>query len=133
MSLTEKEILEKENQNVLVLEDDSIRQEWFRKYCLGNVTICENVDDCINALQTKTKWSKIYLDHDLGKEETGVVIAEYIAYWGIIGDPVVIIHSMNPIGAMGMKDILVDEDSNFNGHVLVINFGSLIASCCDPF
>lgn len=47
----------------------------------------------------------ISLDHDLGLWETGLAVAEYIADHTDCVD-VVRIHSMNPVGAARMRQIL---------------------------
>lgn len=79
------------------------------------------LDDARKPPSSQWKWAKtvdeaiahlaydnvieISLDHDLGDwQPTGRVVAEYIANMKM--RPTVYIHSMNPVGAKAMRDIL---------------------------
>lgn len=80
---------------------------------MGNsVTVSEYASEAIDILSQDLNWDLILLDHDLGnkifvdinKENTGSTVAKFLSDKEIKGE--VIIHSMNPIGAMNMQKYL---------------------------
>lgn len=62
------------------------------------------------------KWRpvvEISLDHDLGLYDTGMRVAKHIV--GMLARPIVHIHSMNPVGAKAMRDLLADRREKADG------------------
>lgn len=61
--------------------------------------------DAAIALLMHENVEEISLDHDLGgSSATGLKVAHFIA--GMEHRPIVHIHSMNPVGAKAMRDVL---------------------------
>ena len=99
---------------VLFVDDMQIRfdrfQEKFKDEC-NEITYASTVEVAIDALK-KEKFDCIFLDHDLGGQyfvpsgkNTGYEIAEWIGN-NMDYKPIIIIHSMNPIGGVNMHRIL---------------------------
>jgi len=90
---------------VLVLDDNADRLQWFRDR-LPTVDCVEASDHAIAAISiADPPYDVIFLDHDLGKIDTGMEVASHLASSGYMGDSVVI-HSWNPDGARNMKNEL---------------------------
>ena len=103
--------------DVLILEDDPERMKKLRQFVIGCSHIwCKTSTEAITVLKHhKVKW--VMLDHDLADEHyikdpdehiltgTGQDTADWIAYNkpDIKG---VIIHSLNPVGSLNMKNVL---------------------------
>lgn len=97
---------------ILILEDNQERiklfKEWFKEH---DLTICETAKECLSKLHIRYDW--IFLDHDLGgeifvdsdEENTGYQVAKKIPDT-INKDTDIIIHSLNYVGAMRMKNKL---------------------------
>ena len=89
---------------ILIVDDEEIRHEMFRKkYPMFDITSVYNSSDAIKLL-SKNKYNTIFLDHDLGGDDTGVKVAEFIDRAHIRS--FIIVHSMNPVGASNIKRIL---------------------------
>lgn len=66
------------------------------------VTYARTSEDAINCIY-QFKWDVIFLDHDLGGDDTTIPVAKFLREYE---DPTpVYIHSMNPIGR---KNLLFD-------------------------
>jgi len=98
---------------VLILEDSKFRQKVFRHNLIGVIpTFVETAAECIDILNSQERFSILFLDHDLGGQEmqTGQATGTEVAQW--LHDnpnklPVhIIIHSLNPVGANRMMDLL---------------------------
>lgn len=101
--------------NVLVLEDNEERIKHFKKNLVGNNFKIVSVSDACIELLVKDKWDVLFLDHDLGgrsyvpssESNTGYQVAKFLH-----DNPkykpseVIIIHSLNPIGAENMQNAL---------------------------
>lgn len=106
--------------NILVLEDDPIRVEWFRQYFNGETLhITSNVVTAIRWLG-KTEYERIYLGYGLldwhttndtlCDKTTGLAVAKYIAETNCSPSSYIIIHSMHETGATQMSDVLKKEN-----------------------
>lgn len=100
--------------NILILEDDLLRMESFYKNFAGhNIVIVEHAKECISYLKEQ-EWDILFLDHDLGgmqmvdsdEEDTGATVAKFINKNSQYKPAIVIIHSMNPVGAQLMSDLI---------------------------
>jgi len=108
---------------ILILDDDSIRHNIFdNKYRDHDVTHCYTYGEFVEALVSSSPWNLIHLDHDLGdmtaadtytdswgqeREYTGQHAANQICSLGDDRLPEkVIVHSLNPVGAKRIVDIL---------------------------
>jgi CheY-like chemotaxis protein len=114
--------MQKENKRILVLEDSLERHRQFKERFIENgsitYTIVENAEDC-KALLLENEYDVIMLDHDLGGEifvdsnqkNTGAEVSRWIAEnkSSIKGDPVFIIHSLNPNGSKIMEQTIKSE------------------------
>ncbi len=99
---------------VLILEDSPERIKTFqKKLWKHDLYFFDNVDDTIKALEYMDAFDVLFLDHDLGGQvfvdsdepNTGYQLAKYIKEKQLKFNQVVI-HSMNPVGAQRMKDML---------------------------
>lgn len=99
---------------ILFLDDSLNRHKSFAKIFddeFNEVFYVETASDAIDVL-SKIQFDSIFLDHDLGGtyfapsgDDTGYEVAEWISE-NIEYKPIIIIHSMNPVGAVKMKDKL---------------------------
>jgi CheY-like chemotaxis protein len=105
---------------VLFLDDDLNRHKQFKQHFgdeSNSITYVETAEDAINALRS-TQFDSIFLDHDLGgkyyvesTEDTGWGVAKWIAE-NLEYKPIIILHSLNPVGAVRMYNVL--KDAKFN-------------------
>mgnify|MGYP003348316371 CR=1 FL=1 len=117
---------------VFVLEDDPVRIELFRKagmeHDLTVVTTLSRPDGAF--AQWNPPYDLVYLDHDLGgqimvdwgKEETGAAFTRWLPPAGD-HQPVITIHSHNPVGTQRMFWDLRDRGYT---RVLIFPFGPTI-------
>ena len=99
---------------VLFLDDNLLRHTQFAKAFGGDsneIFYVETASEAIEVLR-EIQFDSIFLDHDLGGEyfvpsgdDTGYEVAEWIAE-NLDYKPIIVIHSMNPVGAVKMKDKL---------------------------
>lgn len=102
----------------LILEDNERRRERFNHYLdewnVITLQFCFTADKAIECLQ-REKYDVIFLDHDLGgenfvessRDDTGAGVARWMATTSYVGrETDVIIHSMNPRGALEMEQTL---------------------------
>ncbi len=91
---------------ILILEDDKIRQAYFIKHLEGHeIYIVDNSKDCIEQLQKH--WNYLFLDHDLGNDtDSGYVVAQWLHKKNNNLPDEIIIHSLNPVGAKRMHQLL---------------------------
>jgi CheY-like chemotaxis protein len=102
--------------NILVLEDDSTRQQQFLHLGIGhNVIVVDSAHDAIRELE-QMEWDLCFLDHDLGGQVfqasgvgTGFEVAQWIAENPEHCPRRVVVHSLNPQGAGAMLEILGDK------------------------
>lgn len=101
---------------ILVVEDDSYRIEWFQKATIGHI-----VDFAIDADSAIVKvhqndYDLIFLDHDLGNRQmvssddpnTGYTVAKSLIQ-SRNSKAAVVIHSLNPVGALNIKRVVGDQ------------------------
>lgn len=90
------------NINVLVVDDDAIRHEQFvtnNPKC--SIMSAYTVGEAVSHFDSR-HFSYISLDHDLGKDSDVIPFVKHMAKAFISGmtvPKVVIVHSMNPVGA----------------------------------
>lgn len=99
-----------------VLEDSPERTKEFKKRFDKRFWDYVMVPDVASALKplSTIEFDILFLDHDLGGEvyvdvmnkNTGSEIARWISENGLKGDPIIIIHSLNPSGQSYMKSLL---------------------------
>lgn len=99
---------------VLFLDDNLERHKEFAKGFgddSNEIWYVETASDAIEVLN-EIKFDSIFLDHDLGGEYfvpsgdgTGYEVAEWLSE-NLDYNPIIIIHSMNPSGAVNMKNKL---------------------------
>ena len=101
---------------ILILEDNIERIKVFKTHLFNEEKdFCTTAEQAIELLTAK-KYDLVYLDHDLeGKpyedsnyKNTGYQVAKVIPTT-INKDTQIIIHSMNPIGAKAMRDVIGDN------------------------
>lgn len=95
---------------ILILEDSYFRIQMFKQFLASRyeLHIFRKVEEAKRALD-ENEYETIFLDHDLDdkefvdsdQENTGYQLAKYIAEKNIKAQ--VIIHSMNMVGSMKMK------------------------------
>jgi CheY-like chemotaxis protein len=100
---------------VLVLDDDVIRLEAFKKNLIGHTVTCVmTAEDAISELK-KDGWDYVFLDHDLGGQiyvpsgpGTGYEVAQWIHNNPEKKPKNVIIHSFNEPGRKNMYSLIPD-------------------------
>jgi CheY-like chemotaxis protein len=101
---------------ILVLEDDPQRQRSFKNWAYQghDLTIVSTVGEAIKELE-QSDFDVVCLDHDLGgqtyvqsmgKEETGYLVAVWLANNPDRQPRNIILHSLNPAGRENMKGVL---------------------------
>jgi hypothetical protein len=108
---------------VLCLEDDEVRIAWFKEQ-IPEIVICQTVRE-LQALFTKTPlWDFLFLDHDLGEEETGADAARWLAmnYAKVLRSTTIIIHSTNLKGAEKIQ-VFLPNVFHFPSGTFTINKG----------
>lgn len=101
--------------NILFLDDDDARHRTFDNSIakLGinaDIAHVSNADQAIKALK-RNKYDLVFLDHDLGGEiyvdvnhrNTGSEVARVIYNNNLQPSAIIIIHSLNPVGAINMQ------------------------------
>jgi hypothetical protein len=102
----------------LILEDNRMRKKIFEMH-LGNeydLYFYDQVEDARKAIETAGPFDLIFLDHDLDgrifvdseEDNTGFQLAKYISEMDL--DARIVLHSMNPIGAARMKEVLPEAE-----------------------
>jgi CheY-like chemotaxis protein len=93
-----------EKQKALVVDDQEERHDLFkRKYPDVELTFAFSSKQAISLLH-KNEYDIVFLDHDLGGDDTGVKVAEWMKLFKV--HSFVIIHSLNPVGALNIQRIL---------------------------
>lgn len=100
--------------NILVVEDNKERIEWFKKEFGDCRLIVEKTAPRAKRWLNREKWDVIFLDHDLGDrvfvnsddENTGYQVAKYIRANPKNHMTPVIVHSWNPEGAANIVSVL---------------------------
>lgn len=116
--------------NILILDDDALRHQAFDTCykAYAPLTHTYRYSSCVEAL-SKGGWDLVHLDHDLGEEiedpdmkvdgwgkaiqYTGLDVVRWLVDrvdYGLVDK--IIVHSMNPVGAMRMTEEL--NDAGFN-------------------
>ncbi|HEX8888598.1 MAG TPA: cyclic-phosphate processing receiver domain-containing protein [Pyrinomonadaceae bacterium] len=104
---------------ILIVEDDAMRCEWFhQKFSAHSLDVTCDVRQAISWLE-EHEYTTILLDHDLADEHyfsnepdderTGFAVAAWLAaHPDHQRDALIVIHSLNYVGAQRMLDILQD-------------------------
>ena len=103
---------------ILILDDDRIRHTHFiRNFSHHEVTNVETAEEAIKAL-ADFDFDAVFLDHDLGGEifvnsfgpilNTGYTVAKWLAENPDRRPKHIYVHSLNPIGAKNIQDVLSD-------------------------
>jgi len=115
---------------IYVLEDMSIRMEWFRKtfhdceiYHTDKVKkACEDIEN--------NKYDLIFLDRDLGDYKlTGEFVTDYMVDKQLAQNSIIVIHSSNEPSRKRMKDNL----NKYHKNVYIIPFTELYNMNRDDF
>lgn len=99
---------------ILILDDEQYRHDIYRKNLIGHsLTHVETARDCIRELNTNGPWDWCFLDHDLGGTTfaksgpgTGYEVAEFLRDNNSLVPKNVIVHSLNPAGALNMISVI---------------------------
>lgn len=105
---------------ILILEDDPLRIEKFRKGLIGHTMfITDNTNLAIEHLK-KEEWDILFLDHDLGGQTfvqsgvgTGYEVATWLEEHPEYKPKTIYVHSLNPMGAQNMMRALDLPDKNY--------------------
>lgn len=102
---------------ILLLEDDIKRITEFRQRFLSiphkQIFYTDTAQTCIELLKSE-EFDLIFLDHDLGgkvfvdinEKNTGSEVARYISQNPLNSNPIIIIHTLNPVGGKYMIDTI---------------------------
>jgi len=100
---------------ILVLEDSQERIEKFKTLFPEHdhdVWFTYEAQECIDLLDTQ-QWDILFLDHDLGgkvfcpsDENSGYAVACWLSHFTDRMPTLIVVHSMNPIGASSMGQVL---------------------------
>lgn len=102
---------------ILILEDNPIRIEQFRKlFKYQNIIISKTVDNAKRWCKREV-FDALWLDHDLNgriwedsnEENSGYQFVKWLVDNGLQKKSLNYIHSMNPIGANRMLNYLIDN------------------------
>lgn len=102
---------------IFVLEDSQARIDLFKKkFKKDDVYYFDNVKEAIEGFDLLGPFDIILLDHDLdglifvnsNDDNTGYQFAKFLSKKEVKSQ--IIIHSMNPVGARNMKDLLPQAD-----------------------
>jgi hypothetical protein len=94
--------------NILILDDDSVRHEYFaERFRDHDVWHCYDVPRFRRLYRSGRSWDVVYLDHDLGTEETGMTAVDFMVELRDERRPDrVVVHSWNPVGSKLMAATL---------------------------
>ena len=103
---------------ILILEDNPIRIEKFRKLFKNQEVDFSFIVEDAKAACLSNNYSVLWLDHDLEgkiwedstKENTGYQFVKWMVDNNLQKNALIYIHSMNPIGANRMLNYLKDND-----------------------
>lgn len=116
---------------VFILEDNQERIKKFKELFKNQeLFIFDNVEDALKSCQ-KNEFNVMFLDHDLGgeiwvdshKENTGYKFVYRLIWNNLQKNTLIYIHSMNPIGANKMLNLLLDN--GYDGIWIPFNLLSL--------
>jgi len=113
-----EKLFNKVKMKILVLEDNPIRVEKFKEIFKNQeLFIFDNIEDALIACK-KNEFKILFLDHDLNnkiwvdshEENTGYRFVYRLIWNNLQKNSLIYIHSMNPIGASKMLNLLKDND-----------------------
>jgi len=96
--------------NILVLEDELVRREWFNKiFFTDNIDFCFTAEKAIKLLQNN-QYDLVFLDRDLGDtsdtNNNGEKVALEIMKQKLNLNATIVIHTMNDYGQKTMRSYL---------------------------
>ncbi len=115
--------------NILIVDDEHYRHDFILSLIEkdSEVSICHayTYNQAIDALENaEVAFDYIFLDHDLGGNNTGYDLCKWILNCKMMGyelsihdNSFFVVHTMNPVGAKNMYQVLlrvVDKRSIFN-------------------
>lgn len=108
---------------IFVLDDDKERILRFKKELGEDIVVATSYSEAMSKIDKLFESGKVldyvFLDHDLGEadEKNGFDFANQLVHYPI-GSPTVFVHSMNPVGAKNMRNVLRTE---FLTHIIPYN------------
>jgi hypothetical protein len=73
----------------------------------AQITIARTSQQALDILARQNDWDELWFDHDLGGDDTIMVIVDYLSEKAFLDEPVnvgmVYIHTSNPVGRKQMK------------------------------
>jgi hypothetical protein len=73
----------------------------------AEITIARTSQQALDILAQRNDWDELWLDHDLGGDDTIMVVVDYLSEKAFLDEPVnvdmVFIHTSNPVGRKQMK------------------------------
>jgi CheY-like chemotaxis protein len=95
---------------ILIIDDEMSRKQFFSDiFKMHTLRFASNTQKAIDLLKDNNDYDLICLDYDLGMENKGSEIVNYILNKEICKDSEILIHSMNPEGAEKMRVMLSGE------------------------
>jgi DNA-binding NarL/FixJ family response regulator len=102
---------------ILILEDNPIRIEQFRQLLKNQELTITDTVSCAEELCKQINYDIMFLDHDLGcriwvdsqEENTGYQFVKWLVEISLQRKALIYIHSMNPVGANKMLNLLLDN------------------------
>ncbi len=109
--------------NILILEDEIERRNWFSKiFFQDDIIFCFTSKEAIHCLKVES-FNMVFLDRDLGdKEDNGEKVALEMMKQKLNLGATIVIHTMNPNGQESMKSNL----EKYHKKVYVIPYTQLI-------
>lgn len=112
---------------VFLLEDDPARirfiTEWVLTEPIDALCVATNFERGVSVYKKYGPFDVLLLDHDLGTEKTGCDFARWVKKQPGVSDCLVIVHSMNPIGARNIAAEFLPVV------VRIIPFGTCLGEC----
>jgi CheY-like chemotaxis protein len=113
-----------ENKRIFILDDDQSRQQFFAQILIKNkLDFASNTIKAKLLLIPENKYDFICLDYDLGLNQKGHEVVDYILNNNLYKDTEFLIHSMNPEGVERMQSMLSGERI-----IEVCNFETILKS-----
>lgn len=111
-----------ENKNILIIDDDSKRQQFFAdKFRNHTLDFSTNASKAIDKIKHRKEYDLICLDYDLGFDQKCTQFVEFMLDKKLCKKAKFIIHSMNEMGAKKLHQMLYDERD-----CEVVNFEELL-------
>ncbi len=109
---------------ILVVDDE--RTFTFKREGI-EVDHARSSEEAIKKL-TENRYMSIWLDHDLGRDDTGMKVAEFLRdnrKMSTIRNVPIYVHSMNPVGSQNMVKTMNFGREGFTSRAKTIDLGTL--------